>query len=321
MERLNYSTHAIESLHELAASIGSKGFNAEVEFISDWITDSVKFMLPCSGRIMDANYSKNNPLYFVHLPFKKIAIEFAIKQNPGEGMVSSPKRLVLCEELSFEEYAEKFLNDFSSDDGYRKRLALDVKQRLNCSTHVVVIYPINYIEKDGRGWWAPNPFYVLLSDAVRINEIVGPDGELDWSLDYVTYLPIGLYGKTAIKNNCQMKDVITDTSDEIHAFLQLMTVLSCSNVETTDAKAPDKLNKKRVANKRTPFFDYKTLVVKMNQTKLSGGTKISGRASPREHLRRGHPRNLQNGDRVWVSPTTVNAGLGKSVNKDYALLF
>lgn len=42
-------------------------------------------------------------------------------------------------------------------------------------------------------------------------------------------------------------------------------------------------------------------------------------ASPREHLRRGHIRRLEDGRKFWINAAVVAAGNGGKIHKDYGI--
>lgn len=108
-----------------------------------------------------------------------------------------------------------------------------------------------------------------------------------------------------------------DMSADGVPLAEFLAAIACSNVETQDNEPPPALNRKRVARGRTPFFTYKTLVLRTN--KESGhGAATGGHSSPRIHLRRGHIRRLPD-KRVWVNACVVgDKSLGMAA-KDYAV--
>lgn len=102
------------------------------------------------------------------------------------------------------------------------------------------------------------------------------------------------------------------------AATNLFYVLGCSNVATSDIPAPASLNKKRARAGKLPLFEYKTLVVKLDE-KHNPGIALGGtHSSPRLHLRRGHVRRLDSGRRVWVQSCVVGSKHGIIV-KDYRI--
>jgi hypothetical protein len=108
---------------------------------------------------------------------------------------------------------------------------------------------------------------------------------------------------------------MSDYADEVGALLCLLNVLGCRNVHV--AKSTPKNHKTKVKS-ALPFDAYSILTIDAP----SKGGSILGMAgnhrSPREHLRRGHIRRLEDGRRIWVSATVVGSSNGSgTVKKDY----
>lgn len=103
-----------------------------------------------------------------------------------------------------------------------------------------------------------------------------------------------------------------------HTFRAFLSALNCINVEKEEFLPSDKLQKARTRRGKTPLFSYWVLnLVRPKSAKspeLLGGTH----ASPRVHLRRGHPRQCASGKYIWVQPHIVGRGPGM-VHKDYAV--
>ena len=111
-----------------------------------------------------------------------------------------------------------------------------------------------------------------------------------------------------------------DCLDELPAVLNLIEVLACRNVISETQTPSAALNKKRVSNGKTPFYEYKVLKLDGSNVaaSMSSATGISG-ISPRVHLRRGHIRRLP--DRVvWVNAAVVGNRKSGMLVKDYSVL-
>jgi len=79
-----------------------------------------------------------------------------------------------------------------------------------------------------------------------------------------------------------------------------------------------KLNKSAVKRGALPFDEYHILTLD-GHTKTTGNSKTFGdRRSPREHLRRGHIRRLEN-KKIWINSMVVNAGNHGKIHKSYEL--
>lgn len=102
----------------------------------------------------------------------------------------------------------------------------------------------------------------------------------------------------------------------VRAFL---SALNCTNVRRVEHKPDAKLQKARAKRGKQPLFSYWTLELDLSRPESSerlGGTH----ASPRLHLRRGHPRQYAAGKWTWVQPCVVGNKAAGMIHKDYALV-
>lgn len=101
--------------------------------------------------------------------------------------------------------------------------------------------------------------------------------------------------------------------DVIGIFL---TALHCKNVQRFETQPSAKLQRARVKKGKQPLFSYWTL--HLTGPKARGVPLGGTHASPRLHLRKGHPRQYADGSAIWIDPTMVgNKSLGM-VHKDYS---
>lgn len=102
---------------------------------------------------------------------------------------------------------------------------------------------------------------------------------------------------------------------------RFLTLLNCKNVKRIEHKgSTEKQAIKRVKRGKQPLYSYWTLEL----SDLSSGNTHTGNggshASPRLHLRRGHPREYKPEHWTWVNPHAVgNKQLGV-VHKEYNLV-
>jgi hypothetical protein len=106
-----------------------------------------------------------------------------------------------------------------------------------------------------------------------------------------------------------------DYIDELTALMCFLNVTQCSNVRHEVSRP-----KKEQSSKSALGFDtYRVLMVDVASTNSSGLQGTTHR-SPREHLRRGHIRRLNDGRKIWVNAAVIGANKGAGViHKDYAL--
>lgn len=95
-------------------------------------------------------------------------------------------------------------------------------------------------------------------------------------------------------------------------------VFSCSNVFTIEHAPAKFINTKRKAKGKVPLFSYRTLHIRVDEDarKINRWNKTS-HESPRLHLRRGHIRRLQGGERIWVRAHLVGDKSKGFTHNDY----
>jgi hypothetical protein len=127
--------------------------------------------------------------------------------------------------------------------------------------------------------------------------------------------------RRSLGDGLAIQTMLSDIRGEIRALFEFCEAMSCSNVghEIIQPGNP-KLNERRVRSGKLPLLETRVLTVTVPGRKASGnGAGIADRASPRQHLRRGHPRNYQNGTRLWIPSTVVGDASRGSVRKTYRL--
>jgi hypothetical protein len=103
---------------------------------------------------------------------------------------------------------------------------------------------------------------------------------------------------------------------ELRRVKAFLSALHCSNVRRHEHTPDAKLQKARAKRGKAPLFSYWTLQLdgKSERGENQGGTH----ASPRVHLRRGHPRQHAPGKWTWVQPHAVGNKARGVVHKDYS---
>ena len=106
----------------------------------------------------------------------------------------------------------------------------------------------------------------------------------------------------------------------ISALVELLEALSCRNVIAEPIeKAKPSVNAKRIKAGKLPIYETRVLTIKPNDTKRVSGIACGPHASPRQHLRRGHIRRLENGN-IWVNSCVVGDPTKGVINKQYAVV-
>lgn len=104
---------------------------------------------------------------------------------------------------------------------------------------------------------------------------------------------------------------------EAKTVLAFLNALACSNVKSVRSTR-SKTGKIKAA---LPFDTYHVLTIDVGRGAVAGAGLAGGsHRSPREHLRRGHIRRMEDGRRIWINATVVAAGRGSAkVDKDYRM--
>lgn len=102
----------------------------------------------------------------------------------------------------------------------------------------------------------------------------------------------------------------------LFAAKAFLSALHCSNVKRQEHTIDAKLQKARASRGKAPLYSYWTLQLdgKSERGSDAGGTH----ASPRVHLRRGHPRQYSPGKWTWVQAHAVGNRAAGIVHKDYS---
>ena len=166
---------------------------------------------------------------------------------------------------------------------------------------------------------------------IEIHIVCYVDGYKTWVPLPVVWIPTTNYlnrnykseeGRVGIKvgSHAEMHHPIKDFMDETGTLLCFLNILQCSNV-CVDKSYPNKQPAKHGKKDSLPFDTYHILTMFRPDKNGQYNGAICGNAhrSPREHLRRGHIRRLQDGRKIWVNAAIVNPGVNGIVHKDYIL--
>lgn len=103
------------------------------------------------------------------------------------------------------------------------------------------------------------------------------------------------------------------------AVLAFCSAINCTNVTREEHKPSEKLQRARAKRGKQPLFSYWTLQLSGPRSSGERAGLGGSHASPRVHLRRGHPRQYAPGKWTWVQPCAVGDRAVGMVHKDYAL--
>lgn len=101
------------------------------------------------------------------------------------------------------------------------------------------------------------------------------------------------------------------------AVCKFLSAMNCTNVFKTEEMPSPALNKARLRRGKQPLFSTWTLSISIPKERRDFVALGGSHASPRVHLRRGHPREYKPGLWTWVQPCAVGAKENGMIHKDY----
>ncbi len=256
----------------------------------EYIRGGIHFAAPDGGKIMDDNLKGLVGLP-ARLPFPTITLEYF---DPSDKTAN----LVIAKELSHEAadvYMHPDMNKYES--------------------YILVFNATKYLEK-----WYLNPLCLFLPSQWDIMKNEGfDDTPISGSEAFVAFTTVLLDWFYDKANEKYIESMEADLSYSVKVLMEVLEALSCSNVSTEIINEHEcKKNAKRVLQGKLPIYETRILSVNTSKKKGVSSGFMTGRTSPREHLRRGHIRRLESKN-VWVQSCVVgNVGKGK-IEKTYEL--
>lgn len=304
MERLNYTASAIDSLlaAQKAGRLASSGIEARgIAWLVDCLQKAVKFMLPDMREdALIAETDISRAMELVRLPYPIIAIEYKVGGEWGGSdlEVAAPRRIALC-----------FAPSSPMLDDSQLFPVLDSRDDLDG------IYVMSIFEVDGSGLWFCVPALVFVSSSGKKERgssfgVLEHQQRAGWGIrNRLIPFPLKSLWKSYADAWSSPDDVAaaisSDVGDEVRTATAFCQVLNCSNVQIETLAVSESVNRRRVRKGKRPLYEYRVLTIDITTTrKVGSSVEESGRASPRQHLRRGHIRRM--GDKVvWVNASLV----------------
>jgi hypothetical protein len=323
----NYAAQAEKHLRtDFKKHCNTEDYDYFMECIVDKIKDSVHFALPDNGQIF-SDKLRGIRGEKVRLPFPKITVEYYSNNlNHKEDAIWASKRLIYAEEFNTLQVYEQIKN---IKVGLIKNIS-----RYDDNDIWIIVRSAAFF--DAYNVWHPDVLGWVLSpnwDEPLLNTVFDdiyhePDYETDEDDDGlrmygfpVSTCPQMLDESIKEHGDDAMQSAIKDIGTEVSALLELVEALSCSNVhhEAIQTYHPN-INQRRIKDGKTPFYETRTLWIDVpSGSKDSGDWQGGTHRSPRQHLRRGHIRNLRSGKKVWVNAAVVGAKENGFIKKDYAI--
>ena len=329
---LNYCTHAIDDLTELAEAAQTQmpRTASVLRKVMGMLERSTKFLMPNCGEFIDPHDLRQAHLDLPRIPYPVVAFEAPwIKESSIEYLgefkqTDSTKRIALCWELS---------DDFEFLPGIN-----GIGERFPQGG--VFVLPIYWTPRSNRWHVAMGGSFVPYENQLTIltDKPNLPKSSVDaqaavlsagWAkpssgqIMLEPFLALPEFFDEAVEHYGDREkaftQIILDSRDEVQMYVQACAVINCQNVGRVEVPPSASLNKKRQASGKRPFFTYHVLQLN-DRTSVHASSALGGvHSSPRMHLRRGHIRRLPN-KTVWVRHTMVNAGTSEGVvAKDYSL--
>jgi len=316
--------YAAQAEKEITKSYGQSFFLADdfpliqKRFLNP-IKTAVHFALPDTGVIFADEYRGIRGSE-VRLPFPSITLEYYFPYGDGkleEGHTWASKRLILATEYTSEQVALEY-PEYDFDFGEPDMMW-------------IAVYGASYIPEDD--FWGVEPFGWLMPSAWD-RQFVKKNGETVFSQrfqdsregvgvnGYVLPLMKSILEKVyEAEGDAGIQSCVKDIGNETATILELCEALSCSNVHHRVIESVDPaVNQRRIRDGKVPLYETRTLWIDVpNFDNVSVEWQGGTHRSPRQHLRRGHIRNLQSGKKVWVNATVVGAKENGIIKKDYAI--
>lgn len=313
----NYAAQAIKGLTNSMDVLTGAGLfdstdNQMLKELMSRIKSSVHFVLPDNAKIFDDN-KKGIKDVEIRLPYPEITIEYFIDETDFDRatQIYSPKRLI---------YACMF------DPSKRNLILPKEEYRPTWDGEFILIYSISEME----GHWLPGGLGWLMP--ARWDDISSVPNLLDLRQNKTN---VSFSGRPVVLSQgaCRSvrehygpeaatKGMLNDITTEVSAVLELCEALTCSNVTTAIHQRCSMKNEKRAGCNKLPIYETKVLVLNTDskQSKLASDNQIlSGKASPRQHLRRGHIRRLQTSN-IWVNSCVVGDAANGLIEKQYRVV-
>jgi hypothetical protein len=306
---------------------GREESNALAMLMASAIAKAQHFSLPDSGAFFDKSMVSMHG-QAVRLPFPFITVSFYVENEtklaPGiEQAAPSHKRFALAMELPREMIASLLRDEVAAE-----QLTNGGK------SPAVMILPSNYSPEADR--WLPSLMAAFVSthdwegrelEDVKVVRFaadeadparVAPISVLTYPMMPRIFAHLGQgQDPDTYRAACT-----SDLSSEVRAVLNLCEALSCSNVRTESIEgAPAQVNAKRERAGKLPLLATHILTLETPVARLEGRETLStgdDKRTVRQHLRRGHIRRLEGGQRkIWVNACVVGSDLKGRIDKAY----
>lgn len=290
---LNFAAQAARDCRAIAADLrDGRLFDdaATVERLGDKITRAQHFELPDNGSLFDDDLRALTGLE-LRLPFPTITAEY-IARHPTDGIL---RRLALAEEIE-------------RPSGLWIRVTAFAKAERWTPVPVAIELP-------SKAWED------LSKPVAKLHELADdpdlcPPAPPRYQFCPVAILPGMLDG--VAQDSRETARVILSATGPAEAVMEMLEALSCANVRADIAERVDpNVNARRIRARKMPIFETRILTVLCPRQPINRTGSAGDRASPRQHLRRGHVRHLADGRRIWIQAAVVGDPANGRIRKFY----
>lgn len=298
MRRINHSSQAIKSfLAEVSRADLKQSDKLMFSWLANTLQGGVKFVIPDANMIFDGGDTTRG-MELVRLPYPVTVLEYEVEGAIGDEQVVAPKRIALC------------ISPSSPSLDTIQGLFRDNQSEVLTRDDEDGIYIVAMFELAGA-WFVPPVLSFVRSEPDPTENPRRTASNSRWAQQFrMLPLPIEASLQSYSGTGKQIADdLLHDVHDEVNSAVTFCKLMNCSNVHEQVIPAPKAINAARARKGKLPLFEYRTLVVDVTsiaRDRSDSQGERSERASPRQHLRRGHIRRIA--DRVvWVNAAVVGA--------------
>lgn len=315
---LNYAASAVADLKK-TMHLYPETDRKIITGLIDQIERSVHFSVPDNGDIFDDGFRGLRGAE-VRLPFPEVTVEYHVtREETHPDLIQAPKRLIVASMMRTDDLREKL-----------KAQPLQAKVPADATSEWVIVVSGLCDFCQGRGWFPMPGSYCIMSlgwDDYSKGQPVDTFHEHTGRNPGISGFPIILLPSGALhyfKNlggdiELFWKHLCNDIGAEAAVVMEMCEALSCTNVGiTTVQKVAPGVNERRLRDGKLSLHEIRALeIITPGQSRDVMYGPGGDRASPRQHLRRGHIRRLENGKNVWI-PSCVVGRHGR-IDKTYSI--
>lgn len=290
---LNFAAQAARDCRAVAADLRDGGLfddAATIERMAARITRAQHFELPENGSLFDDDLRALTGLE-LRLPYPTITAEY-IATHPTDGIL---RRMALAEEIE-------------RPDGLWIRVTAFAKGERWTPVPVAIELP-------SKAWED------LSAPTAKLHELADdpdlcPPAPSRYQFRPVAILPGMLDG--VAQDSRETARVILSATGPAESVMEMLEALACSNVTADIVERVDPAkNARRIRAGKLPLWETRVLTVLCPRPPIARTGQQGERASPRQHLRRGHVRHLADGRRVWINAAVVGDPANGRIRKFY----